>query len=60
MDFLLQTEQLLAVCDNNQYESIPPNTCLDPKYEDEVSGCTATVALISDAKIWVVSLSTKL
>lgn len=28
---------------------------LDPKYEDEVSGCTASVAIISKAKIYVVS-----
>jgi len=28
---------------------------LDPKYEEEVSGCTACVALITDDKIYVVS-----
>lgn len=28
---------------------------LDPQYEDEVSGCTATVAIISGKKIFVVS-----
>lgn len=28
---------------------------LDPQYEDEVSGCTATVAIISGKKIYVVS-----
>jgi hypothetical protein len=28
---------------------------LDPRYEDEVSGCTATVAIISAKKIFVVS-----
>jgi len=27
----------------------------DPKYEEEVSGCTACVALITDEKIYVVS-----
>lgn len=30
---------------------------LDPKYEEEVSGCTASVGLISEKKIYVVSLS---
>jgi protein phosphatase 2C family protein 2/3 len=28
----------------------------DPKYEEEVSGCTACVALITDDKIYVVSM----
>jgi hypothetical protein len=27
---------------------------LDPRYEDEVSGCTATVAIISAKRIFVV------
>lgn len=27
----------------------------DPKYEEEVSGCTASVGLISKTKIYVVS-----
>lgn len=27
---------------------------LDPKYEEEVSGCTASVGIISKDKIWVV------
>lgn len=26
----------------------------DPKYEEEVSGCTASTAIISKHKIWVV------
>lgn len=30
----------------------------DPKYEEEVSGCTATVAIVSKDKIFCVSLST--
>ena len=29
--------------------------CIDPKYEEEVSGCTASVGLISSTKIFVVS-----
>lgn len=29
-------------------------TALDPRYEEEVSGCTATVAIISAKKIFVV------
>lgn len=29
---------------------------LDPKYEEEVSGCTATVGIITHDKIYVVSL----
>ena len=29
---------------------------IDPKFEDEVSGCTAAVGLISKTKIYVVSL----
>lgn len=28
--------------------------CLDPRYEEEVSGCTASVGLISKTKIYVV------
>lgn len=28
---------------------------VDPKYEEEVSGCTASVGLISKTKIYVVS-----
>lgn len=28
----------------------------DPKYEEEVSGCTASVGLISKTKIYVVSV----
>lgn len=28
---------------------------VDPKYEEEVSGCTASVGVISRDKIWVVS-----
>lgn len=28
--------------------------CSDPKYEEEVSGCTASVGIISRDKIWVV------
>ena len=28
---------------------------VDPKYEEEVSGCTASVGIISRDKIWVVS-----
>ena len=28
---------------------------IDPKYEEEVSGCTASVALISSDKVYVVS-----
>lgn len=31
-------------------------TRLDPKYEEEVSGCTAAVSIISKHKIWVVGL----
>lgn len=31
---------------------------LDPKYEEEVSGCTASVGLISKTTIYVVSLDT--
>lgn len=27
---------------------------VDPKYEEEVSGCTASVSLISESKIYVV------
>lgn len=27
---------------------------LDPKYEEEVSGCTASVGIVSRTKIWVV------
>ena len=27
----------------------------DPKYEEEVSGCTASVGLVSETKIYVVS-----
>ena len=30
-------------------------TCTDPKYEEEVSGCTASVGLISKTMIYVVS-----
>lgn len=29
--------------------------CTDPKYEEEVSGCTASVGLISKTTIYVVS-----
>ena len=29
--------------------------CIDPKYEEEVSGCTASVGLISKTTIYVVS-----
>ena len=29
---------------------------LDPKYEDEVSGCTASVGIISSKKIFVVCI----
>lgn len=29
---------------------------LDPKYEEEVSGCTACVGLLTDDKIYVVSI----
>jgi hypothetical protein len=29
----------------------------DPKYEEEVSGCTACVGLITDDKIYIVGLS---
>lgn len=29
----------------------------DPKYEDEVSGCTASVAIVSKTHIYVVRLS---
>ena len=29
-------------------------TGLDPKYEEEVSGCTASVGIVSREKIWVV------
>jgi len=32
-------------------------TRLDPQYNDEVSGCTASTALISDTKIYVVSIA---
>lgn len=28
----------------------------DPKYEEEVSGCTASVGIISKDKIWVVCM----
>ena len=28
----------------------------DPKYEEEVSGCTASVGIVSKTKIWVVSV----
>lgn len=31
-------------------------TDADPKYEEEVSGCTASVGLISKTKIYVVSV----
>jgi hypothetical protein len=31
--------------------------CIDPRYEEEVSGCTASVGVISRDKIWVVSIS---
>lgn len=31
-------------------------TQLDPKYEEEVSGCTAAVSVISKHKIWVVCI----
>lgn len=31
-------------------------TRLDPKYEEEVSGCTAAVSVISKHKIWVVCI----
>jgi protein phosphatase 2C family protein 2/3 len=30
---------------------------IDPKYEEEVSGCTASVGVISRDKIWVVSFT---
>ena len=30
---------------------------VDPKYEDEVSGCTACVGLITDDKIFIVGLT---
>lgn len=33
---------------------------IDPKYEEEVSGCTAAVGLISKTKIWVVSDSLRI
>lgn len=29
-------------------------TSADPKYEEEVSGCTASTSIISKNKIWVV------
>jgi hypothetical protein len=29
----------------------------DPRFEEEVSGCTATVAILSSKKIFVVSLN---
>lgn len=29
---------------------------IDPKYEEEVSGCTACVGLLTDDKIYVVSI----
>lgn len=32
-------------------------TCADPKYEEEVSGCTACVSLIAGNKIYVVSVT---
>jgi hypothetical protein len=39
---------------------VTANVIIDPKYEEEVSGCTASVAVISKAHIWVVSLLTTL
>lgn len=30
---------------------------VDPKYEEEVSGCTASVGLISETTIYVVSIA---
>ena len=32
---------------------------LDPKYEEEMSGCTACVGIVSHNKIWVVRQTTK-
>lgn len=32
------------------------NYTIDPKYEEEVSGCTACVGLLTDDKIYVVSI----
>ncbi len=28
--------------------------CIDPKYEEEVSGCTSTVGIVTKDKIYVV------
>jgi protein phosphatase PTC2/3 len=33
--------------------------CTDTRYEDEVSGCTASVGVISKEKIWVVCYTTR-
>lgn len=37
--------------------NIRPPYAADPKYEEEVSGCTACVGLITDDKIFVVSFT---
>ena len=39
----------------------PDLTCachIDPKYEEEVSGCTACVGLITNDKVYIVSSTT--
>ena len=36
--------------------SLADEYCTDPKYEEEVSGCTATVGIITHDKVYVVCL----
>ena len=39
------------------FEYLQADSCfLDPRYQDEVSGCTASVGIISQEKIFVVGL----
>lgn len=33
------------------------NACLDPQYEEEVSGCTACCSLITGEKIYIVRIT---
>ena len=49
----------MASCQNSAPRSEFSNVGADPKYEEEVSGCTASVGLISSTKIFVVSVANK-
>lgn len=47
---ILNSENLVDLCEIAQTLTVSK----DPKYEEEVSGCTASVGLISKTKIYVV------